>query len=102
MPIKKIAFLAICFLIPSFVYLVMCPFAHSLTLNAGNHLVLIQQQIQKTQLQQNEYASSHISHHSMGLFKLHTDVKAAMPSPLSTPLEPPFSLALLKTFRLNL
>lgn len=102
MPLKRIALFTIIFLMPSFVYFIMCPFAHSLTLNGNSHLVLIQQQIQKNQLQQKEYTSSPVWHYTFDLFKLQTHDKTVTCPPSPSHREPPFSLTLLETFRLNI
>ena len=102
MPLKRIALFTIILLMPSFVYFIMCPLAHSLTLNGNSHLVLIQQQIQKNQLQQKEYTSSPVRHYTIHLFKLPTYDKTVTCPPSLIHREPPFRLTLLETSRLNI
>jgi hypothetical protein len=103
MPLKKIALLTIVFLIPSFVYFVMCPFAHSFTASKNQQLVVFQQQFQKNNLPQKEFASPLLGHASLHPFTLQAYDKTLVYS-----LQPSFDLelsnrlTLLITTRLNI
>jgi hypothetical protein len=103
MPLKKIALLTIVFLIPSFVYFIMCPFAHSFTSSKNQQLVVFQQQFQKNNLPQKEFASPLLLHASF-----HPFILQAYATTLVHSLQPTLDqqlanrLALLKTTRLNI
>ncbi len=101
MPLKKIAFIAIVFIIPSFVYFIMCPFAHSFTESKSQQL-LVMQQLQKNNFQHKEHTSDPLCHSSFFPFNLQSYDKTVVHS-----LQPSLNqelanrLTLLKTTRLN-
>lgn len=102
MPLKKIALLTIAFLIPSFVYFIMCPCAHSFTSSKTQQLVVMQQ-FQKNNLQHKGHTSVPLWHPSLSSFNLcsfdETTSFSLRPSPdqqLSN------NLIQLKTTRLNI
>jgi hypothetical protein len=103
MPLKKIALLTIVFLIPSFVYFIMCPFAHSFTSSKNQQLVVIQQQFQKNNLPQKEFASPLLWHASLHPFTLQAYDKTIAHS-LQPFLDQELAnrLTLLKITRLNI
>ena len=70
MRLKKIAFLTIVLLIPSFVYFIMCPFAHSFSESKSQQLVAFQQHFQKNHVQSKESASPPLWHTSLFPFNL--------------------------------
>jgi len=103
MSLKKIPLFTIVLLIPSFIYLIMCPFAHSLTLNGSSQLLVLQQQIQNNNLQQKEYTSTPIWHTSLYPFNLQAYGTTFIHLPQLSGHPELFSiLALLETIRLNL
>ncbi len=102
MPLKKIALLTILFLIPSFVYFIMCPFAHSFTPSKSQQLMVIKQHYQKNNLQQKELNASPLRNISLSPFNLQ-----AHDETIDRSLQPSLDhlsnkLTLLKTTRLNI
>ncbi len=103
MPLKKIALLTIFLIIPSFVYFIMCPVAHSFTASKCQQLVIGQQQFQKNNLPQKEFASAPLWLACLHPFTLqvydNTLVHSLQPS-----LDDTFAtrLTLVKTTRLNI
>lgn len=103
MPLKKIALLTIVFLIPSFVYFVMCQVAHSFTASKCQQLLIGQQQFQKNNFQQKESVATPLGVPSFSLFNLQMYSKTAMHSlPPSSDQKLSNKLTLLKTTRLNI
>ena len=102
MPLKKIAILTIVFLIPSFVYFIMCPFAHSFTSSKSQQLIVMQQ-FQKDNFSQNEYTPAPLWHPSLFPFNLQLYDKTLVHS-LQPTLDQVLSnqLTLVKTTRLNI
>ena len=102
MPLKKIALLTIVLIIPSFVYFIMCPFAHSFTTSKCQQLIVMQQ-FQKNNFQYKEHTSDPLCHSSFFPFNLRaydeTVVHSLQPS-LNQELAN--RLTLLKTTRLNI
>jgi len=103
MPLKKIALLTIAFLIPSFVYFIMCPFAHSFTSSKSRQCIVIQQQGQKNECQQKELSSAPLWLIALFPFDLQAYDKCIVHS-LQPSLDHQLSnkLTLLKTTRLNI
>jgi len=103
MPLKKIALFTIVFLIPSFVYFIMCPFAHSFTSSKSQQLIVMQQQFQKDNFFQKEYTPAPLWHPSLFPFNLQLYDKTLVHS-LQPTLDQELSnqLTLLKTTRLNI
>jgi hypothetical protein len=102
MPIKKIALFTIIFIIPSFVYFIMCPFAHSFTASKSQQLIVMQQ-LQQNNLQHKEHTAVPLGHSSFFPFNLQDYDKT-----IAHFLQPSFDqeltnrLTMLKTTRLNI
>lgn len=102
MPLKKIALLTIVLLIPSFVFFLMCPVAHSFTASKCQQLLIGQQPFQKNSVQQKESASAPLGDLSFSPFKLPVHYKTVMHAlHPSAVLDVSNILTLLKTTRIN-
>ena len=97
---KNIKSLTSFFLIFTFIYLTMCPFAHALTSDNGSQELIPQRQVIKNHLKQKDHISSliHLSKES----QIETCVyyNAVINLPLNTHQEPAFSLSSITTIRL--
>lgn len=103
MPLKKIAFLTIVLLIPSFVSFIMCPVAHSFTASKCQQLLIGQQQFQNGNFQQKEYADAPLWKPSFSTFELQSYYKTVAHSLQPTSdQELSTKLTMLKTTRINI
>jgi len=103
MPLKKIALLTIVLIIPSFVYFIMCPFAHSFTTSNCQQLIIVQQQFQKTGFQHKEHSPIPLSQPSLCPLDLQAYVNAVLHHLQTSPGRSlPGTSALIKTTRLNI
>ena len=87
------------FLIFTFIYLMMCPFAHALTSDNGSQELISQRQIIKSHLKQKDLFSSYTNPSIESQTETSTHDKAVISLPLNTYKEPVLSL-LITTIRL--
>ena len=97
---KNIKSLTSFFLIFTFIYLTMCPFAHALTSSNGSQELIPQRQIIKSHLKQKDLFSSHINSSTESQTETGTYDKAVINLPLNTHQKPTFSLSIITTIRL--
>jgi len=97
---KSIKSLTSFFVIFTFIYLAMCPFAHALTSANGSQELIPQRQIIKSHLKQKDLFYSHTNHSGESKTETGTYDKAVINLPLNTHQEPVFSLSIITTIRL--
>jgi hypothetical protein len=97
---KGIKSLTSFFLIFTFIYLAMCPFAHALTSDNGSQELIPQRQVIKSHLKQKDLFASHTNPSTESQAETGTYDKAVINLPLNTHQEPTFSLSIITTIRL--
>ena len=97
---KGIKSLTSFFLIFTFIYLAMCPFAHALTSDNNSQELIPQRQVIKSHLKQKDLFSSHTNPSTESHTETGTYDKAVINLPLNTHQEPVFSLSIITTIRL--
>jgi len=97
---KSIKSLTSFFVIFTFIYLAMCPFAHALTSANGTQGLIPQRQVVKSHLKQKDLFYSHTNHSGESKTETGTYDKAVINLPLNTHQEPVFSLSIITTIRL--
>ncbi len=97
---KDIKSLTSIFLIFTFIYLTMCPFAHALTSANGTQGLIPPRQIIKSHLKQKDLFSSHTNPSAESQTDTGTYNKTVINLPLNTHQKPAFSLSIITTIRL--
>ena len=97
---KNIKSLTSFFVIFTFIYLAMCPFAHALTSANGTQGLIPQRQVVKSHLKQKDLFSSHTNPSTESQTETGTYDKAVINLPLNAHQEPAFSLSIIITIRL--
>ena len=97
---KNIKSLTSFFVIFTFIYLAMCPFAHALTSANGTQGLIPQRQVVKSHLKQKDLFSSHTNPSTKNQMETSTYDKTVINLPLNTHQEPVFSLSIITTIRL--
>ena len=88
------------FLIFTFIYLTMCPFAHALTSDNGSQELIPQRHIIKKHLKQKDLFPSHTNPPTESQIETDTYDKTFVSLPMNTNQKPMFSLSIITTIRL--
>lgn len=100
--LKNTEYLIIFFLVFSFIYLIMCPFAYTLTPDNGSQILIPQKQAIDNHYKQKDLISSPLYHSEEITIGMWLYDKAAIHLPINTHQEITSSLFIITTIRLIL